>query len=69
MSDEGLLTVDQVAALLQVSVRQVQDMAAGKEIPAYRVGGPKRGPWRFKRSEVEQWLAQQRNQPGESAPT
>ena len=69
MTAEGLLTTDEVAQLLQVSARQVQDMAAKQEIPAYRVGGPKRGQWRFRRDEVEVWLGQQRNQPGESEQT
>lgn len=69
MSDEGLLTTEDVAELLKVSVRQVQDMAAKDEIPAYRVGGPKRGGWRFVRDEIEQWLAQQRNRPQETPPT
>lgn len=44
-------------------------MAAKKELPAYRVGGPKRGNWRFRRDEIETWLEQQRNQVGESGQT
>lgn len=69
MTAAGLLTTEEVAQLLQVSARQVQDMAAKKELPAYRVGGPKRGNWRFRRDEIETWLEQQRNQVGESGQT
>lgn len=69
VATEGLLTTGDVAGLLNVSARQVQDMAAKKELPAYRVGGPKRGQWRFRRDEIETWLVQQRNGPGESEQT
>ena len=69
MTEGDFLTTDEVAALLKVSVRQVQDMANAAELPAYRVGGAQRGPWRFVRSEIEAWLRGQRNRPKESAET
>jgi len=62
VSNEGLVTADDIAELLKVSIRQVQDLAAKKELPAYRIGGAARGSWRFRREEIEQWLARQHNQ-------
>lgn len=47
-----IMTVDQVAAWLQVGSRSVYNMAAAGEIPAAKVGGQ----WRFYRPVVERWL-------------
>jgi len=69
VTEGDVLTTDEVASLLKVSVRQVQDMAAGAELPAYRIGGKRRGNWRFRRSEIEAWLAEQRNRPQASEST
>ena len=69
MTEGDVLTTDEVASLLKVSVRQVQDMAAGAELPAYRIGGKQRGSWRFRRTEIEVWLTEQRNRPQASEST
>ena len=47
-----VMTVDQVAAYLQVSKRTVYNMAAAGELPAAKVGDQ----WRFYRPEVDRWL-------------
>jgi len=69
VTEGDVLTTDEVASLLKVSVRQVQDMASGAELPAYRIGGKQRGNWRFRRTEIEAWLAEQRNRPQTSEST
>ena len=62
---DELLTPRELAALLKVSIRQVQAMAANREIPAFRLSGSQRGEWRFRRSEIDAWLEARRNQPRE----
>lgn len=47
-----VMTVDQVAAYLQVSERSIYNMAAAGEIPAAKVAGQ----WRFLKGEVDRWL-------------
>ena len=47
-----VMTVDQVAAYLQVSKRTVYNMAAAGELPAAKVGDQ----WRFYRPEIDRWL-------------
>lgn len=47
-----VMTVDQVAAYLQVSERSIYNMAAAGEIPAAKVAGQ----WRFLKAEVDRWL-------------
>jgi hypothetical protein len=50
----GLLTVEDVAPLLQVSVDFVRTHAA--EIGGSRIGNPKTGPLRFRRRDVEAYI-------------
>ena len=47
-----VMTVDQVAAYLQVSKRTVYNMAAAGELPGAKVGDQ----WRFYRPEIDRWL-------------
>lgn len=49
-----VMTVDQVAAYLQVGARSIYNMAAAGEIPAAKVAGQ----WRFYRPEVDRWLVE-----------
>jgi excisionase family DNA binding protein len=48
-----VLTVAQLAALLQLDVETVRSLAARGEIPGRKVGGH----WRFSRQAVLDWLA------------
>ena len=57
MGDQ-IMTVKEVAAYLKVNDRTVYRMAAGGEIPAFKVGAS----WRFKQTELETWMAQRHNQ-------
>ena len=59
MGDQ-ILTVKDVAEYLKVNERTVYRMATDKKIPAFKVGGS----WRFKESEIDQWIKEQHNQEG-----
>ncbi|WP_298293399.1 helix-turn-helix domain-containing protein [Thiomonas sp.] len=51
--DGDILTLDEVAAYLKAGKRTVYRLAASGEIPAFKLGGT----WRFRRSELDQWIA------------
>ncbi|WP_255587567.1 helix-turn-helix domain-containing protein [Deefgea piscis] len=57
MTDE-ILTIKQVADYLKVNERTIYRLAGNSEIPAFKVGNS----WRFKRSELELWIATQQDQ-------
>ncbi|MHB1587267.1 MAG: helix-turn-helix domain-containing protein [Acidiferrobacteraceae bacterium] len=44
---------DEVAVYLKAGKRTVYRLAASGEIPAFKLGGT----WRFRRSELDQWIA------------
>lgn len=48
-----ILTLDEVAVYLKAGKRTVYRFAASGEIPAFKLGGT----WRFRRSELDQWIA------------
>jgi excisionase family DNA binding protein len=54
VTDE-ILTIKQVADYLKVNERTIYRLAGNSEIPAFKVGHS----WRFKRSELELWIATQ----------
>lgn len=62
VTEAGLLRTRDIAKLLNVSTRQVRDMAQKGEIPAFQVSSE----WRFDRAEIDRWLDQRRNVPKES---
>jgi excisionase family DNA binding protein len=47
-----LLTLDEAAALLQVSKRTLQRMIKIHELPAFKVGGQ----WRLRETQLRQWV-------------
>lgn len=51
--DGDILTLNEVAAYLKAGKRTVYRLAASGEIPAFKLGGT----WRFRRSELDQWIA------------
>lgn len=57
MGDQ-ILTVKEVAGYLKVNDRTVYRMATAGKIPAFKVGAS----WRFKLTEIEQWIEAQSNQ-------
>lgn len=56
---EPLLTAVEVAAYLNVSRITIYDWAQKGKIPAFRLGHH----WRFRRSEIERWLDENRHAP------
>ena len=46
----------EIAKMLRIHHRTVQQMARDGEIPAYPLGKRKRKTWRFLRSEVHDWV-------------
>ena len=56
MADE-ILTLPEVAKLLKVAEKTVFTMAQRAEIPAFKV----RGQWRFRRSDIDSWIEQQKS--------
>ena len=52
MIEKEILTIDEVAKYLRVSERTVYDWAQRGEIPAGKIGTV----WRFKKSEIEEWV-------------
>jgi excisionase family DNA binding protein len=67
MSDE-ILTVAEVALLLKVAEKTVYTMAQKAELPCFKV----RAHWRFRRQDLDTWMAAQvagAAGPEETAPT
>lgn len=56
MSDP-ILTIKDVADYLKVNERTIYRLAASGELPGFKVGNS----WRFKQSELEQYIAVQHN--------
>lgn len=56
MSNEEVLKLKGVAALLKVGEKTVYSMAQTGELPAFKV----RGQWRFSRKDIDAWIEQQK---------
>lgn len=50
---DEILTLEEVAAYLKAGRRTVYRLAAEGKIPAFKLGGT----WRFRRTELDQWIA------------
>lgn len=61
MSSE-IMTLREVAEYLACHPVTIYRLAQSREIPAFRLGGN----WRFKRSEIGQWIAQRQRRPKRS---
>lgn len=59
----AIMTIKEVSDYLKVTERTIYRLAAGKQIPAFKVGGS----WRFSRSEIDQWIKSQSSMPMEQA--
>jgi excisionase family DNA binding protein len=57
---EEILTVREVAEFLKVTERTIYRLATEGQIPSFKVGGS----WRFQRSDLTQWMNEQKGQPG-----
>lgn len=50
-----IFTLDEVASYLKAGKKTVYRLAQQGEIPAFKLGGT----WRFRRSELDRWIAAQ----------
>jgi excisionase family DNA binding protein len=57
MSNEEILKLKDVKALLKVGEKTVYSMAQTGELPAFKV----RGQWRFSRKDIDAWIEQQKH--------
>lgn len=65
MKDETgeIFTLNDVAAYLKVGKRTVYRLAAARKIPAFKVGGT----WRFRKADIDRWIAVQSQDAGGQA--
>ena len=57
MSNEEILRIKEVTALLKVGEKTVYSMAQNGELPAFKV----REQWRFSRKDIDAWIEKQKN--------
>jgi len=50
-----IMTMEEVADYLKLKLKTAYAIAARGDIPGFKVGGS----WRFRRSEIEKWIAKQ----------
>jgi len=50
-----IMTIREVAEYLKVNERTIYRLLSAKKLPAFKVGGS----WRFKRSDIDNWIASQ----------
>jgi excisionase family DNA binding protein len=55
--ESEILTLEEVAAYLKAGKRTVYRLAQKGEIPAFKLGGT----WRFRRSDLDRWIAERIN--------
>ena len=65
MRDESFLTTEEVLEYLQVNLRTVYRLIKAGKIPAVRVGRQ----WRFRKSDIDAWLASQQTAVGQAPST
>jgi excisionase family DNA binding protein len=61
---DEILTIEEVAAYLKAGRRTVYRLAANGQIPAFKLGGT----WRFRRTELDRWIATRIGMQGKSKP-
>ena len=55
MTDQ-ILTLKEVAAYLKLAEKTAYKLAAAGKLPGFKVGGS----WRFKQSDIERWIEEQK---------
>jgi len=56
MSQDEVLTLKEVAALLKIADRTAYMMVQRGDLPGFKVGGQ----WRFKRKDIDAWMEAQK---------
>ncbi len=54
-SNAEIMTIREVAEYLKVNERTIYRLLAAKKLPAFKVGGA----WRFRRTDIDSWIASQ----------
>ena len=57
MSDEEILTLQELSAYLKIAEKTLYGYAQKGLLPGIKIGSA----WRFRRVDIEQWLIDQRN--------
>ena len=57
-NQDEILTLQEVAAYLKLTDKSIYRLAQSGRIPAFKAGGA----WRFKRSDIEDWIEANKNQ-------
>ncbi|MDA1056355.1 MAG: helix-turn-helix domain-containing protein [Proteobacteria bacterium] len=52
-----IMTIKELSEYLKLNEKTAYRLAAEGKIPGFKVGGS----WRFKQSEIENWIAQNKN--------
>ena len=55
MTEEQVLTIKEVAAILKLAEKTVYSMDQNSELPAFKV----RGQWRVRKVDFDRWMADQ----------
>lgn len=55
MSGDEILTIKELASYLKIAEKTAYRFVSEGRIPGFKVGGS----WRFRRSEIERWIAEQ----------
>ena len=50
-----IMTIDELSDYLKLKIKTAYHLAAKGDIPGFKVGGA----WRFRKSEIEKWIAKQ----------
>ena len=50
-----IMTIDELSGYLKLKIKTAYHLAAKGDIPGFKVGGA----WRFRKSEIEKWIAKQ----------
>ncbi len=63
MADAAVLTIREVAELLKVDAKTVYRLVRGRRLPGFKVAGT----WRFKNTDLDQWIERQKEAVGQPA--
>lgn len=61
MPDDEILTIKELASYLKIAEKTAYRYVSEGMIPGFKVGGS----WRFRKSEIDQWIDEQRRSKGE----
>lgn len=57
MDNDDILTIKELSLYLKLAEKTAYRLASDSKIPGFKVGGA----WRFRKSEIDQWIKDQSN--------